>query len=321
MRNYIQRLMKNSQRLLTFLIEDVRLFVYFVLYVSVLLGFGWIYSLLTPYGHGLARNGQALADATFLDGVYFSVVTISSLGYGDLQPIGFSRALACFQVLFGLSWMGIIVAKLTSRRLSHHVQRLFSSDAQKRLEEFTVQFATSAQQISDAMRSLGNAYQSTPGSNVKDDKVAARKTFTLALIELHAKSAGLWEYLSLESEHGGYFTIAPVDALRRLGDNTQKGLFVLGQLIISLPPDARTEVLDGQNRQRISETLGSQKTICQLVNNSCKDQDTLKLFNLVLETCNGVPESYFTMPVAAAKAEQPNQILVGTDDPQDTVGH
>jgi hypothetical protein len=38
----------------------------------------------------------------YITSLYFSVVTISSLGYGDYKPINFGRAVAVFEVIYGL---------------------------------------------------------------------------------------------------------------------------------------------------------------------------------------------------------------------------
>jgi hypothetical protein len=48
------------------------------------------------------------------DAIYFSVVTETTLGYGDFAPMGLSRALVVLQVITGLVLAGIIVARITS---------------------------------------------------------------------------------------------------------------------------------------------------------------------------------------------------------------
>lgn len=123
-----------SQRILVFLVEDVSLLVYSLIFVVIVIGFGIVYTCLTPIGHGIGQNLTPLSETTLRGGIYFSVVTVSSLGYGDMHPVGISKALAGLEVLLGLAVIGIMIAKVTSQRLSYHVSRLFSSDAQKRLE-------------------------------------------------------------------------------------------------------------------------------------------------------------------------------------------
>jgi len=44
---------------------------------------------------------------------YFSVVTFTTLGYGDLSPIGAMKALAALEALFGAITLGFLVVGLT----------------------------------------------------------------------------------------------------------------------------------------------------------------------------------------------------------------
>ena len=52
------------------------------------------------------------------DAIYFSYVTITTLGYGDLQPIGWCRAVSAFQATLGLLSVGIIPGILLGKHLS-----------------------------------------------------------------------------------------------------------------------------------------------------------------------------------------------------------
>lgn len=64
-------------------------------------------------GHGLVQ-GIPLTSCGFWDSVYFSIVTETTLGAGDIMPQGASRVVLCIQVFVGLAIGGIIVAKVTS---------------------------------------------------------------------------------------------------------------------------------------------------------------------------------------------------------------
>jgi potassium channel LctB len=44
------------------------------------------------------------------DAVYFSIITWTTTGYGDLVPIGASRWVACSEALLGTLYNGIILA-------------------------------------------------------------------------------------------------------------------------------------------------------------------------------------------------------------------
>jgi HAMP domain-containing protein len=69
-------------------------------------------------GGALSRNGETLAAdaAGALSAVYFSAVTATSIGYGDIVPIGLARVLAIAEGIAGLILFGCVVSKFVSRR-------------------------------------------------------------------------------------------------------------------------------------------------------------------------------------------------------------
>ena len=153
---------RSGQKISIFLVESISFFKYTLFFIATIVLFAVAYTYLTPYGHGIGQSHEPVSDITLLKGMYFSVVTISSLGYGDLHPMGISKALVCVEVLMGLGLVGIMIAKVTSQRLSYHVSRLFSSDAQKRLDEIAVDFEKSRSDLAGIMSRLSRAYPNTP---------------------------------------------------------------------------------------------------------------------------------------------------------------
>jgi len=63
----------------------------------------------TTYHDGTANGTITIADGpTFLDGLYFSVETLTTVGYGDMGPQNTtSRVFTMFYVVFGLTFMGV----------------------------------------------------------------------------------------------------------------------------------------------------------------------------------------------------------------------
>ncbi|WP_407272344.1 ion channel [Radiobacillus sp. PE A8.2] len=73
-------------------------------YFGVLIGFGLLYFVLSFNGVLLVEGG-VLQDTSQLEtlahSLYFSGVTLMTVGYGDITPIGWGRLLALIEALIG----------------------------------------------------------------------------------------------------------------------------------------------------------------------------------------------------------------------------
>jgi potassium channel LctB len=96
--------------------------------------FGAIYWLAgVLMGHGLQAGGEPIASdlSGFLTAVYFSFVTALSIGYGDVVPMGWFRALAITEGASGLLLFGVVISKLVSRHqeeLTAEIHRIAFED-------------------------------------------------------------------------------------------------------------------------------------------------------------------------------------------------
>lgn len=109
-------------------------FIYFLIGGIV---FCWLlFYFLSKYQHGIVSTVCPSNEITWFDSFYFSVVTVSSLGYGDFRPEGVGRVVAIVEVLYGLLFLALIVSKLASERTSALTKLLYASDTQRRLFDF-----------------------------------------------------------------------------------------------------------------------------------------------------------------------------------------
>lgn len=56
--------------------------------------------------------------AHWMDLLYFNLITIITIGYGDLHPVGFGRAFSVIEGILGVGIFGFLVAALTAKFLS-----------------------------------------------------------------------------------------------------------------------------------------------------------------------------------------------------------
>ncbi len=65
---------------------------------------------------GILYHGQA-ADLTFMDALYFSLVTFTTVGFGDYAPTGFARGISVLESLSALVLVPLFLIGLTRRYL------------------------------------------------------------------------------------------------------------------------------------------------------------------------------------------------------------
>jgi len=109
---------------------------YFDLFFFGLLAvlFSALYFWLAPTEHSLNKS-----DIDLLDALYFTIVTFTSLGYGDLSPVGIGRFIAIIVVLLGLIFIALLVGKFASERQQSIILLLHTSDCQRRITSFSLE--------------------------------------------------------------------------------------------------------------------------------------------------------------------------------------
>jgi potassium channel LctB len=86
--------------------------IFFIVFFTVLL-FATIYDQeIEDSGNYFIENGK-ITDLTFPDAIYFSVTTLTTVGYGDIVPVGIFRVFAVIEIFMGLIYIGTMVNILT----------------------------------------------------------------------------------------------------------------------------------------------------------------------------------------------------------------
>jgi potassium channel LctB len=77
----------------------------FFVYITVLLGFGMLYTSFIMLGAQILLEGETYIDGDFFtvleNSMYFSAITLFSVGYGDITPVGVGRWLSIIEALLG----------------------------------------------------------------------------------------------------------------------------------------------------------------------------------------------------------------------------
>ncbi len=108
----------------------------FMVWIGLTLVFGLVYWAAGLVHHsGLYEEGKRL-DGSFhglASALYFSFVTVTSVGYGDVLPRGIARATAVVEAISGLLIFGAVVAKFVSRRQDQVVAEIHQITFEERL--------------------------------------------------------------------------------------------------------------------------------------------------------------------------------------------
>lgn len=92
-----------------------------VIYVVVIIGFALIYFILSLQHVTLVEEGElkkVSVGGMIIHSIYFSGVTLLTIGYGDITPIGIGRFIALIEALIGYVLPTAFVLKLVQH--SHH---------------------------------------------------------------------------------------------------------------------------------------------------------------------------------------------------------
>jgi len=97
-----------------------------IIYTLVIIGFGIIYFMLSLYGEVLIETGQIYPisiGTSLFRSIYFSAVTMLTIGYGDIVPIEAARLIAIIQALLGYLLPTTFVLKLVQLNMERELNR------------------------------------------------------------------------------------------------------------------------------------------------------------------------------------------------------
>jgi hypothetical protein len=139
-----------------------------------------------------------LVNATFLECVHFSVVTIATLGYGDFRPQSYGRLVADIEVVLGIVLMGVFISRLVSRQQDRMMKRLVRGQLNAEIQDFREQLGA-----------LLKLWRGTPPVLAKDQRSAG-------LYMARGLAPSIARYWRHESEVLEFNDVVPVRASGRL---------------------------------------------------------------------------------------------------------
>jgi potassium channel LctB len=85
-----------------------------IIWTGILAAFGLAYYFFSGPNSHLIYSLSKERVTSLSDSVYFSFITATSTGFGDLTPIGYFKVISIVEVIFGLVLLAIVTSKLVS---------------------------------------------------------------------------------------------------------------------------------------------------------------------------------------------------------------
>jgi hypothetical protein len=124
--------------------------------------------ITTPYGHGMNVGDRTWSLGLAGESIYFSAITFTTLGYGDISPIGFGRVVAMLLVFGGLAVVSLTIGKIASERQETQLLLLHTSDCQRRISGYVDDLE---EYIVDLERAIANKDSGLAKTRLKELKV------------------------------------------------------------------------------------------------------------------------------------------------------
>jgi hypothetical protein len=119
---------KPRERIITFL-DKISFSQTFLIWLLVILLFAGIYfSLAWGFNNSLMYRNEAIEPngVGLLNSVYFSFITATTLGYGDIAPVGaISKIFAAAEVVIGLILWGLVISKLVGIKQERILEEVY----------------------------------------------------------------------------------------------------------------------------------------------------------------------------------------------------
>jgi hypothetical protein len=162
-----------------------------LIFIGTVILFSFLFYFLTLSGNGIVLNYPTGSEPGYLDCLYFSIVTISSLGYGDIRPVGIARFACSIEVVLGLAFFGLLVSRLASRKQDIHLSVIYKDIVRKSLEGFLDSFKLFTEEYRNADNLVRKHLEKRPEDGNEQLKQLLRGLY----FQHRGKVNGLRQYL------------------------------------------------------------------------------------------------------------------------------
>ena len=208
--------------------------------------------------------------------------------------------------------MGLMLAKLTSSRLSLHVTMLYRAEVERRLEVLASTLERFDEDLRTLMHKLAEAFQPVPEGDSPNPGPS------IAKFRLDARPHGRGNGQRARNHHSRrgssrtFWTSPGTRSLKGTSAALGQCMYVLSQILVSLPATARSDSLDGATRERIrAMSVTSTRSVLRCHRTS-QSQHVQNEFAQARDNCREAALAMFSTPPPRLQGDQPDQVLART---------
>lgn len=116
---------ESKQKGLMSWIDKLTFFRIFLVWVCMVIGFGLIYYFFSNGTSFFVNSVDQTRVQKITDLIYFSFVTATTTGFGDIIPIGVFKLVSILEVIFGLLMLALVTSKLVSIKQNMILSELY----------------------------------------------------------------------------------------------------------------------------------------------------------------------------------------------------
>jgi len=266
MERVLANISSRSSSKLLFRLSDISLKLIVVLLIFVIILFSIAYYIFAFSNNGLVFSHKTSAQVSFWNCVYFSIVTISSLGYGDMRPQGLSKVLSCIEVLMGLGFLGLMVAKIASLKQDYQLRRVYSFMTKQSLDDFYESLNICHQGYKELLDEASSVISNDQNGLQPPGKRKQLKDLNNRLQKVCRSLRG---YLVYETKKVDYFSEIAASSIIRLLKPIASILNLWGQM----PKEYRPAFVERSRKKRLYQTLTFFDDICDIIERNTLNEE------------------------------------------------
>src|SRR3989344_769599 len=121
-----------SERISTW-VDKVGFLHIFLVWTFIVASFGGMYYFFSGKTSHLLYSSSKIPVESLLDHIYFSFVTATTTGFGDIIPQGFFKIIAIVEVTFGLLLLAFVTSKLVSLKQDFILEEIYEISFQEKI--------------------------------------------------------------------------------------------------------------------------------------------------------------------------------------------